>query len=288
MLALDSESIRNLIQRARSPLWLFYLWVPVGIGLFMGSIQPGRSASWPLSHSFGFWLLMCCIDWWLVDAGCRLASRLLRPFGAGLLAIVLAGSVVTSLFVVQPVNLLIIGLWSELLPAGVARMPLPDALSVHLEQLFPSLTPWFLANFLFYRVVGLPRYGFSPRSQPDSKAVSAHEAQALPVFLAKVRADRRGQLLAINAQGHYLRVITTLGEDLVLHNFGDAIGELDADSGLRVHRSWWVARRALDDCQLVSTKLLRHIGGLEIPVSRTFREQLRQILDGPHHRAVRA
>jgi hypothetical protein len=279
--ALQSSPGRKLINRVGSPAWFFYCWLPLGIGLFMGSTQPGRSAAWPLGHSIAFWVVMCCLDWWLVDAGCRLARRLLRPLNPNLLTVLLAGSLVMSVLVVQPVNMMLIRGWYEILPTIVPRAGLPSALSIQLEQLFPSLAPWFLANYLFYRFAGLPRYGFEYGAKPKPKVDGrqASMSEALPVFLAKVRPDRRGELLALNAQGHYLRVITTGGEDLVLHTFGDAMKELDEGAGQRVHRSWWVAARALAHCELGSNWRLRHRDGLEIPVSRTFREQLRQKLD---------
>jgi DNA-binding LytR/AlgR family response regulator len=41
---------------------------------------------------------------------------------------------------------------------------------------------------------------------------------------------------------HYVRVVTSKGETLVLHNLKDAIAQLPSEySGILTHRSYWVA-----------------------------------------------
>ena len=55
-----------------------------------------------------------------------------------------------------------------------------------------------------------------------------------------------GVKIALQGEDHYVRIHTALGSELVLMRLGDAIQELDGLEGERVHRSWWVARRAVD------------------------------------------
>ena len=52
-------------------------------------------------------------------------------------------------------------------------------------------------------------------------------------------------VLALEAEDHYVRVYTSVGSALVLSRLADAIAGLGAIEGLRVHRSWWVARHAV-------------------------------------------
>jgi len=54
-----------------------------------------------------------------------------------------------------------------------------------------------------------------------------------------------GPLLALKGEDHYVRAIGAAREELILLRLSDAIAELPADAGLRVHRSWWVARDAV-------------------------------------------
>ena len=57
---------------------------------------------------------------------------------------------------------------------------------------------------------------------------------------------RRASLIAMVAEDHYLRVHTDKGEALILMRLSDAITAADALDGARTHRSWWVAREAVE------------------------------------------
>jgi DNA-binding LytR/AlgR family response regulator len=76
-------------------------------------------------------------------------------------------------------------------------------------------------------------------------------------------------IVALQAEDHYVRVHTALGSELLLMRLSDAIAELDGRPGLRVHRSWWVARTAVVGCEARGRKLgLRLTNGLLAPVAR--------------------
>lgn len=88
----------------------------------------------------------------------------------------------------------------------------------------------------------------------------------------------RGTLSRIEAQDHYLNVVTDAGSALVLMRFGDAVAELSEVAGARVHRSHWVAQAGV-------ARILRKEGrqfllmrdGAEVPVSRANRAALREL-----------
>lgn len=63
-----------------------------------------------------------------------------------------------------------------------------------------------------------------------------------PFFLSLVPAERRGEVISLKAELHYLTVVTTRGRSMILYALGDAIGELSPDAGIQTHRSYWVAR----------------------------------------------
>jgi len=71
-------------------------------------------------------------------------------------------------------------------------------------------------------------------------------------------------------EDHYLRVYTRLGSDLILMRMRDALAELDGLDGAQIHRSWWVARAAVErvvrDGRNVTLALP---GGLQAPVARS-------------------
>ncbi|MGZ3347216.1 MAG: LytTR family DNA-binding domain-containing protein [Phenylobacterium sp.] len=108
-------------------------------------------------------------------------------------------------------------------------------------------------------------------------AVTSASAQA-PKFLERLPAKLAGaEVWAVEAEDHYLRLHTSLGQDLILMRLSDAVAELQGIEGAQVHRSWWVARSAI-------TEAIRGDGratltlkdGAEVPVSRTYARLLRQ------------
>ncbi|MEM9168747.1 MAG: LytTR family DNA-binding domain-containing protein [Pseudomonadota bacterium] len=89
--------------------------------------------------------------------------------------------------------------------------------------------------------------------------------------IAKRLPDRlRGAaVLALSAEDHYVRVHTAAGDALVLMRLSDAIDEVGRLHGARVHRSWWVARHAVEKAERAGDGAkLTLANGLVAPVSR--------------------
>ncbi|MDF1719204.1 MAG: LytTR family DNA-binding domain-containing protein [Minwuia sp.] len=105
----------------------------------------------------------------------------------------------------------------------------------------------------------------------SSAATAAPGALTGPPFLQRIPIRLGRDLLCLQAEDHYVRVHTALGDDLILHRFSDCVQELDGIEGLRVHRSWWIARAAVADVARRDRKTwLLLTNGLEVPVSRTY------------------
>jgi hypothetical protein len=64
-------------------------------------------------------------------------------------------------------------------------------------------------------------------------------------LLDRLPLAKRGALLALESEDHYVRIHTSQGSALVLMRLRDAIAETDGIDGAQVHRSWWVARAAV-------------------------------------------
>lgn len=100
-------------------------------------------------------------------------------------------------------------------------------------------------------------------TQPD-------EAQTGPPALVdRLPIGKRGALVSVSVEDHYVRIRTTRGEDMVLMRLADAIRGAQPTKGIRVHRSHWVAlahvtaaTRKGDGAVLTLTH------GPDIPVSR--------------------
>ena len=118
------------------------------------------------------------------------------------------------------------------------------------------------------------------RAATTRPAAAPPAPDAAPAEIRAKLAPRlaRARLIAVQAEDHYLRVHTEAGSDLILMRLSDALAALKDRDGLQVHRSWWVARRAV---QTVSWKkgrgALRLEGDLSVPVSETFAPAVRAV-----------
>lgn len=119
-------------------------------------------------------------------------------------------------------------------------------------------------------VVGQPgRVTHAPA--PDAPPVRAR-------FLERLPAKLKGAVIyAISSEDHYLRLHTSKGSDLILMRLSDAITELDGLEGAQTHRSWWVAREAVEGARREGDKVVLTLKGeVEAPVSRPNVRPLRE------------
>ncbi len=88
-------------------------------------------------------------------------------------------------------------------------------------------------------------------------------------LLDRLPFHKRGPLVSLSVEDHYVRVRTTKGEDMILMRLADAIREVGMTAGLQVHRSHWIA---LDQVTAAARKgdgaVLSMTQGPDIPVSR--------------------
>lgn len=85
-----------------------------------------------------------------------------------------------------------------------------------------------------------------------------------------------GPIRALKGEDHYVRVIGDGREELILMRMRDAIDRLGTAEGLRVHRSWWIAKDAVASVRRegrTATIILK--SGHEAAVARDMMPQLR-------------
>ena len=100
----------------------------------------------------------------------------------------------------------------------------------------------------------------------------------LSQLMEKVPQDKRGQLLCLEMDDHYLNIHTDKGTHMTLMRFKDALALLDDYEGLQTHRSWWVATNAIVGVEKDGRKtLLRLSNDVLAPVSRTFQAKVNQL-----------
>jgi hypothetical protein len=85
-------------------------------------------------------------------------------------------------------------------------------------------------------------------------------------------------ILCLQMEDHYVRVHDATGSRLVLTTMSQAIAALGGKPGLQVHRSWWVARIAIERAEWQGRNLrLRLAGGQIVPVARSAVAKVREV-----------
>ena len=103
------------------------------------------------------------------------------------------------------------------------------------------------------------------------------ESQSAPAFLQRAGNLRAADVLALQAEEHYVRVHSSDGAELVHYRFGNAVDEMPAELGLRVHRSWWVAESAVQSAKRGSRRWqLKLATGVAVPVSDSYIKAVRE------------
>ncbi|CAN5594326.1 LytTR family DNA-binding domain-containing protein [soil metagenome] len=84
------------------------------------------------------------------------------------------------------------------------------------------------------------------------------------------------EILCLAMEDHYVHVHTPLGAELLLMPMARAIAGLSGIEGLRVHRSWWVARAAVTRIEGPARSMRLHlVNGMVVPVARRAVAELR-------------
>jgi hypothetical protein len=225
------------------------------VGLVLAALGPfGSFAKGNLSDRLGYWLAAVILGFlifrpivWLGD----LASRSLdlpRVAAMGFAVIVAA------------------------IPGTVAIAWLNGGLEDGLPSMM-TLAPLYLNVVLVGTLITLLFVGMERHERPavTSQINSAEEsAPATPLFLERLPADWRGELIALEMEDHYIRVHGPDGRSLlILMRMADAEREMVGIKGLRVHRSWWVVQCAVERQIREGRRLLLELkGGIRVPVAR--------------------
>ena len=193
----------------------------------------------------------------------RLALRFGDRHGLPELFVLVGGLVILTL----PVTL-IGGLIVSLFDPRVPPMNVPRVYLMILTMVLPFGAAYLMVE---RRLLRPPAPAAAPGSPPAP-------AEAAPAKLVARLAPRLGgQVLALQAEDHYVRVHTALGSELLLMRLSDAIEELEGLAGERVHRSWWVAREAVAAARAQGRRVsLALTNGVEAPVSREAAPRLRR------------
>lgn len=228
--------------------WAPPLLVALGAGLLLARLGPFDTFSeLPAAERAAYWIgLTLLLGVQILVALHLLRSPLERMHWTVVAALAGLAGAVPSAFEVA---------WAESLLRVDRDLGLLDLLFIYGDVVL-------LAVPLALAMRAVTAAGQIPRSRPagNPDRLSA----ALPP-------DRRGTLLALAAEDHYLRVYTDRGEALILRRFGDAVEDIAGLDGLQVHRGWWVAKDAVRGSEREGERTFLVLSnGVRVPVSRSY------------------
>ena len=204
-----------------------------------------------------YWLGMISLAWgqWLLLTGLLHRVTRANPWPAG------AVGTVASFFFAALMALEIIWI-HRWLPA----LRVPAAAATFLWVVGIMLSVCWLTQLLLRMIpAGATAPAMSPGSAGDVR------------FLRRISRRIAGELLCLKTEDHYLRIFTAQDTDLILFRLKDALTELEGADGMQVHRSYWVARNAVQRVERKGRKTTLILSnGLHVPVSESFLPAVRK------------
>lgn len=134
----------------------------------------------------------------------------------------------------------------------------------------PSGWPYIGGLALNGMVISVIITGAALLLDADGPAADPAPGPDLPALLDRMPLDKRGPLISLSVQDHYVDIVTTRGREMLLLRLSDAIRETQPTPGLQVHRSHWVALDQVSSARRDGARaVLTMSDGRDIPVSRS-------------------
>jgi len=267
---------------------LFLAVVPATIGLLLGASRAGLAAHLPWGAGVAFWVVSSVGVWICLYLGTVGAARVLLPWDPPAWVVLTTGAMVGSL----------VGRYVIFGTAYALRDLIVDDRVPMIAPPF-ELTGRFIGYYLqgwagvyvawIAIALGLDAWHAGqvdrrsreagPGDAPSTSSAPqlSHRNGDVDAFLVRLPPAIGRDVIALEAEDHYVRVHTMAGSALILMRFSDAITLLAALDGLRVHRSYWVRRSSVAETRSNGrgmTLLLDN--GLHIPVSEGYKALVRQ------------
>jgi hypothetical protein len=263
----------------------FYIGVPGLTAILFGLNQAGMARVLPTGWAVPYWLGLTVPLWLLLD----LCSRAVHFAFSGLQPhrwLMLLGGALLAMALFSPYVPLYVTLFVNLLPEGTSysvKPAFPEAfLDLRRFVAYSGVPIYWIAVALFFaRYFSFPPYltRAAPGSVEAPEPAPAPSAEPeLNEFGLPMRSGFRAlmpyhlglELVSLSSEDHYVRVVTDRGNALIRYRFSDALTEVKGLPGIQVHRSHWVAIRAIERV-IACGKAYRLIlnNGTEVPVSRT-------------------
>ena len=231
-------------------LWMAFAIV---VGLFAIAGPFGTYEALDFPGRLGYWAITQAVTWSIALCTIAFVGAVLGRSGYQDFRVILAGAALASFPIAVAVDVIGFSVFGR--PLTLAGM----------GWQFLSTLPVSLLLGTFVHLVMRP--------EPEAPAPAVRPGERL---LKRLPPEKRGAVLYMSMQDHYVEVVTDKGSELVLMRFGDAMEELDGADGLQIHRSHWVSREAIAGWRREKGKLVLEMpDGVELPVSRSYTKAVR-------------
>lgn len=274
--------------------------------LLLASSQISRPEGWPLAGLYGYWIVRILIEAGLFLAFAELIGRLPVLRTRRMICFALAAVVSLFPFVLSITAMdLILGLPE--LDGSIGMLPVEGLASAdqtgntqigsffrevfflsdnHLALCLLLTAPEiFRTSNVFRPAMPMPGTAEAfvsgdnsppadtPTPRPGSTEPKAEHDWASG-YQRHLDRPLQGDLLRIEAQEHYVRLVTRSENRMLLYRFNDIVAELAPALGMQVHRSHWVAFNAVERLAREDSRLwLLLQDGSRIPVSRKYADE---------------
>ena len=248
----------------------YYFWVGVSLILIFTFLEPAGAQGSGIYKGFTIWAMQIGLllpmliglhitlqkikvfnelnPWFKLTVSGMLGSVLFIPFGLG----------IDCLFALDDCSSL----------KGAPEMS-AEIMDESAGILFSVTLTWLAIN-----APHVLQLNFTEKKPADTEDPSKNENETLsrsfPQFFSFIPKEIGTDILFLKSELHYVRVVTTMGEKLILYNLKDAISDLEKIvDGIKTHRSYWVSETHTR--KLITEKGGKFIlmsNGEKVPVSR--------------------
>jgi hypothetical protein len=238
--------------------------------LFLTFLKPFGMHQISFLYSGAFWTIICFSGYAVYSPiiqilSARLSNSLPKPYNNAAIRLIistLTASVIMALFAPFIINLFFNSLenyWQSL--------PMSFLACVFIGGVIAGVSS--IKSILIQQNKQLQQ---SEKALTDeSEKIVTIQNQQVNDLINELPLEKRGRLICLQMDDHYLNIVTDKGQHLLLIRFKDALLKLENYDGFQTHRSWWVSREAVAASKKEGRKLILIMeNGLEVPVSQTY------------------
>ncbi len=293
--------------------------IVVASAILLASTQTLRPEGWSLAGQYSYWLTRICLEAGLFLAFAELFARqtglAARPLFTSTLAAVV--SLVPFVLAVTALDLVLglpeldgklgFGASGPTTPGGASSNEMQFG-SLMREIIYLSDNHLALCLLLSVPRILVPaslRHSASPAAPESQEEMRVHsleqngaeahqpsaakKEQVVAGFQRHLDRPIETQLLRIEAQEHYVRLVGKEESQMLLYRFNDIVSEIADDLGMQVHRSHWVAFDAIESLAQADGRLWLNLrDGSKVPVSRKYAPLVRNRISRLLHERKKA